>query len=179
MPQIQHRKPVDALKSVPLSVRVSPEDAAFLDELRIDGALNPSEKLRALVRNERRRREGYRDYDRVLGLVRETFAPTIDRIHRAENHLGQQSEFVHQVFDWFPDALAVALTSVATPPAGASLDELREMEARLADRVFRLLEATLRLGVTPRFRGYDPNLVQERLEPVIELLELIRSAPRR
>ena len=173
--QHQTRKPVESLKSVPLSVRVSPEDAAFLEGLRIDDAHSASEKLRALVRNERRRREGYQDYRRVLGLVRETFAPTLDRIQAAENREGAHSEFVHLLLEWFPDALAVALTGMANPAPGTARDELREMEARLADRLFWLMESVVRMGVTPRMRGYDPELIQQRVEPLLELLEVIRA----
>ena len=161
-------------KTVPLSVRVSSEDAEFLAGLHIEDATTPSEKLRALLRNERRRREGYRDYRRVLGLTQETLAPVQQRVQTAENREGVHSDLVHVVTDWLPDAIATYLTGLHE--AGAPEQALREYEARLADRVFRLAESTLRLGVTKQIRGCDPEVVSSRIEPLLELLEVIRSA---
>ena len=161
-------------KTVPLSVRVSTEDAEFLAALHIDDATTPSEKLRALLRNERRRREGYRDYNRVLGLTHETLAPAQRRVEAAENRADVHSDLVHLVTDWLPDAIATFLTGLHQ--ADAPDQALRDYEARLADRVVRLAESTLRLGVTKQIRGCDPEVVSSRIDPLLELLEVIRSA---
>ena len=47
---------------VPLSVRVSQDDAAFLAGLAVTGATSPSDKLRALIRDARLRHEGCSGY---------------------------------------------------------------------------------------------------------------------
>ncbi len=163
-------------KSVPLSVRITPDDAEFLARLRVDQAATPSEKLRALVREERRRREGYRSYGRVLRLTSETLAPTLERIRTAENTHRIHSELVHTVEEWLPDLMAFVLTSMAETPEGDERQALLDMEDALADRVFRLVEAVLRLAVTRQVRGYDPDVVARRIGPILELAELIRRA---
>ena len=48
-------------KSVPLSVRVSPDDARFISQIDIAGAATPSDKVRALLADARKRREGFSD----------------------------------------------------------------------------------------------------------------------
>ena len=47
--------PTKAVRSVPLSVRVAPEDADFISRVEIAGAETPSEKVRALLAEARRR----------------------------------------------------------------------------------------------------------------------------
>lgn len=159
-------------KSVPISVRLTPDDAEFLARLSLDQTHTPSEKIRALVAAERRRREGYRDYSRVLGITRETLAPTLERIQSAENNERVHSELVHTVSEALPDLMAFLLTAMA------DVDEdrrgLEDMEQQLGDRVFRLMENVLRLGVTRKIRGYDPSVVSDRLEPILELADVIR-----
>ena len=159
-------------KSVPLSVRITPDDAEFLARLRVDDATTPSEKLRALVRAERRRREGYRDYDRVLGITRETLAPTLERIQSAENTERIHSELVHTVAEGLPDLMAFLLTAMADVEEDRR--GLEDMEIQLADRTFRLMENVLRLGVTQTVRGYDPSVVADRLGPILEIADVIR-----
>ena len=162
-------------KTVPLSVRVSPDDAEFIARMRIDEATTPSEKLRALLRAERRRREGYHDYRRVLGLTRETLGPAVERLQTAEAELGIHSELCHLVADWVPDLFATLLTGLADVPEDERPAALADLEQALADRVFRLTEAVLRLGVTREVRGCDPEVVQKRIAPLLDLIEVIRS----
>ena len=161
-------------KTVPLSVRVSADEAEFLARLRIDEATTPSEKLRALLRNERRRHEGYRDYRRVLRLTQETLAPALARVQSAENREDKHSEFVHLVADWLPDTIATFLTGMADRERD-STEALTELERRLADRVFRLSESTLRLGVTRAAQALDPGVVSTRMDPLLELVDVIRN----
>lgn len=161
-------------KTVPLSVRVSADDAEFLARLPIDGASTPSEKLRAMLREERRRREGFREYKNALTLTREILLPTAERTQAAENSLGVHSDLIHLGLGWLPDVFATALTGL--PDDDGDEDDLAAFEARLADRIFGLIESVLRLGVTKRVRGCDPELVTKRLPPLLELVDVIRTA---
>ncbi len=164
-------------KTVSLSVRVSSGDAEFLARLRIDGATTPSEKLRAILKEERRRREGDREYGRVLALTREGLSPALERVQAAEDRHGVHSEVIHQVADWLPRLMASFVTGLAHGQEGDK-DEagaLSEFERRLVDQVFGLAEATLRLGVTKKVRGYDPNVVNDRLGPLLEIVDVVRS----
>lgn len=163
-------------KSVPLSVRITPDDAEFLARLRIDQATTPSEKLRALVRSERRRREGYHSYSRVLRLTGETLAPTLERIREAENSERIHSELIHTMEEWLPDLMAFVLTSMTEEDEDGRRQALFDLEEALADRVFRLIESVMRLGVTRQVRGYDPEVIGRRIGPILELADVIRRA---
>lgn len=162
-------------KTVALSVRVSSDDAEFLARLPIEGANTPSEKLRAVLREERRRREGFREYKNALSLTREMLAPTVERTQEAENEIGLRSDLIHMGVGWLPDVFATALTGL--PPEGSRDDDadLAAFESRLADRIFGLIESTLRLGVTKQVRGCDPDIVASRMPPLLELVDVVRA----
>ncbi len=164
-----------ATKSV-LSVRINEDDAEFLARLSIDGATTPSEKLRALLANERRRREGYKSHSRVVGLTRETLAPALRAVETAERKTGSYSEVIHLVAEWLPDAFATFVTGMAGTQQGAKKVALARMESDLADLIARLAESTFRLGVTKSIRGCDPEVISKRISPLIELVDVIRAS---
>ena len=160
-------------KTVPLSVRVSSDDAEFLARLPIEGASTPSEKMRAVLREERRRREGFREYRNALTLTREMLTPTVERTQETEHDLGVRSDLIHLGVAWLPDVFATALTGL--PPDGGEGEDLARFESRLADRIFGLIESALRLGVTKQVRGCDPDLIADRLPPLLELIDVVRA----
>ena len=53
-------------KTVPLSVRVPYEDAEFIAGLHVNGANTPSDKLRAIINQARRRHQGGQDFGSAL-----------------------------------------------------------------------------------------------------------------
>ncbi len=165
-------------KTVPLSVRISSGDAEFLARLQVEGATTPSEKLRSILKEDRRRREGYRDYGRVLTMTQEAMAPALTRLREAENRRGVHSEVIHQVADWLPRLMATFVTGVVDGNAEGGDEEvalLSDFEQRLVDQVLGLAEAILRLGVTEKVRGYDPDVVNGRIEPLLEIVDVVRS----
>jgi hypothetical protein len=44
----------------------------------------------------------------------------------------------------------------------------------MTDRVFRLIESTLQLAITQASASYTPALINERVSPVLDLLEAIK-----
>ena len=159
-------------RSVPLSVRVSPDDAAFISEVDIAGAETPSDKVRALLADARKRREGFIDYPSCRAMVQEMLAPTLQRLRAAEHREKVHSELVLELLQWMPEALAFVLTDL--PDAGDRA-ELQAFEDGVAERLFRLIENVIRMNVTRECRGYDPSVVARRMQPVIELIEVIRE----
>ena len=159
-------------KSVPLSVRVSPADAAFIEQMDIEGAGTPSEKVRALLAEARRRRESFSDYSSCLGMVQEMLAPTHQRLRAAEHREHVHSELVFELTQWMPEALAYLLTSLDEDVPDSA--ELEAFEQGVAERLFRLIENVIRMNVTERCHGYDPEVVAKRIPPVIELVRVIQ-----
>lgn len=161
-----------SVKSVPLSVRVSPDDAAFIEQIDIEGAATPSEKVRALLAEARRRQEGFSDYSSCLGMVQEMLSPMLARLREAEHRERVHSELVIELAQWMPEALAFLLTSLDDDAPDRS--ELEGFEEGVAERLFRLIENVIRMNVTDQCRGYDPDVVAKRVAPVIELVRVIQ-----
>ncbi|MDJ0851507.1 MAG: hypothetical protein QNK04_24295 [Myxococcota bacterium] len=159
-------------KTVPLSVRVSQDDAEFISRLEIAGAATPSDKVRALLADARKRQEGFRDYAGCLAMVQEMLAPTLHHLREAEHREEVHSELVLELAQWVPETLAFLLTSLRE---GDDREHLQKFEQGTAERLFRLLENVLRMAVTSECHGYDREVVRKRMPPVIELVEVIRN----
>ena len=164
-----------APKSVPLSVRVSPEDVDFIAGVDIAGAETPSEKVRALLAEARKRHQGFSDYSSCVGMVQEMLAPTLQRLRAAEHQENVHSELVLELTQWMPEALAFLLTDLVD--ATEDRARLQAFEQGVAERLFRLIENVVRMNVTDECRGYDPAVVSSRMGPVFELVDVIRSKP--
>lgn len=163
-------------RSVPLSVRVSPDDAAFIERVDLGEAATPSEKVRTLLAEARKRHEGFSDYSSCLGMVQEMLAPTLQRLRAAEHRERVHSELVLELAQWMPEALAFLLTGLSDDALDRS--DLEEFEEGVAERLFRLIENVIRMNVTKECRGYDPSVVAKRMAPVVELVQVIRGAGR-
>jgi len=170
-------------KTIPMSVRVSVEDASFLAGLQIEGAVTPSEKMRALIARERRRQEGAWAYTTRLALLQEMVAPVLQRVLEAENDHQVHSELVRFMGEWLPEALAWMLTSEGLDEGEGARDgrpdleraELERLERGLLDRSFSLLETILRYGVTEQAPCYNLGAVSSRLGPALELAQVIHN----
>jgi len=160
-------------KSVPISVRMAAEDSVFLARLNIPDAHTPSEKLRALVAEARERRELVRDYSGCLALSESWVAPVKALVRKTERTERQHSELVSQTVDWLAECFAYVLAQQAELTVDDGTARLSEFEAGLAERVFRLLDNTLRLGVTAHCQAYDTAVVANNIGPVLELAQLI------
>ncbi len=163
-------------KSTPISVRITDEDAAFLAALELRGATTPSEKLRALLARARAEAEGGRDYEASLARIRDILEPTAQALRQLESSTRQRSELIADTLYWLPDLVAFL---VAGPDADAragqakAADALGAFEAGVADRVFRYIEAVLRLAVTARAPCYDPGIVSAGVAGSLELTQVI------
>ncbi|MDJ0789007.1 MAG: hypothetical protein QNK05_19545 [Myxococcota bacterium] len=162
-------------KSVPLSVRVPAEDAEFLARLRLDGASTPSDKVRSLLADARRRHDGFRDYASCLAMSHEMLAPTLQLVQELENRTGVHSEPVSKLAEWLPEALAFFLTTFPEDGEENDLEQIHALERGSVDRIFRLISATLRLGVTQECQAYDRSVIRQRIPPVLELADIVRA----
>lgn len=159
------------LRSVQISARIPAEDAAFLAGLSLEGAVTPSDKLRTIITAARRQHEGYGDYAGSLQWLRDVLKPALARVAQSEHEQGMSSELLSILSAQLPPLLA---SLMASRPQTA--DELRQLEASLAQRSLQLLESVLRLGVTRRAACYDPELIQKQLPSILELAGIIAAA---
>ncbi|WP_421723991.1 hypothetical protein [Bauldia sp.] len=155
-----------------MSVRVSDDDAAFLAAYTTPGANTPSEKVRAILTAARRQHEGARDFVGCAELVTDMLRPGVGRLRELNHEIGTRSDFLMKVYERLPELMAELVTAVPGPEA--DLEALKKFEAAVADQVFAMVEEVLELGLTTRSRSYDPELVKRRLDPILEVLELIK-----
>lgn len=165
-------------KSVTISARIAHEDAEFLSQLNINGAATPSDKLRALITDARRRRERPQDYGGCLQMVQEIVTPVAAKVRQTELETKMHSELLTRTFEWLPETLAYLM---AFDPDGQAADkpgQLKEYERGLAERLFRLVASLLQLGITPHCPCYAEDAVTERIAPVLDLAQVIMNQSR-
>lgn len=106
-----------------LTIRLEPEDIAFLSEMPAAGSPSLSAKLGLVVSEARRRREGLHDYETALRHVEELVTPAERSLRAAENESEKHSELVTRVLDWLPETLAFLLSAATrkTTDAGENL----------------------------------------------------------
>ncbi|MEL6365245.1 MAG: hypothetical protein AAFR11_10455 [Pseudomonadota bacterium] len=166
-------------KTVPLSVRVSDDDATFLAGTEIAGATTPSEKLRAMLAAERRRREGAEDPAEAVEMFADMLRPAQRRVRGLAEEADLSSEAIAKLYERLPELLGVAYSGPRRAKGEAAEIVLKRFEGRLLDQAFALLEDVLALGMLSEARCYDPDAISKRLGPVLELVELIRLSRER
>ncbi len=157
--------------TVPLSVRIPPEDAEYIAQLRIGGAVTPSDKVRAIIRDSRQRHQQRGDYEAQLRAARDALAGVNLQVKSWEREAEQHSDLLETFIAWVAEAYAyVSANDAADAPPNCS-----ELEKGVAERVFRLLESTARMAVTATAPCYDEQLIRRRYTPLVELTELINQ----
>ena len=163
-------------KSVPVSVRLSQEDASFVATMSVPGAVTPSDKIRMLVKEARQRQAGAGNYLESLKFYQGLLAPTLLREQEAEAAQAVHSELLIQFTNWLPEILAYVTANMPDMDQDDALDRMKGLEKGVADRTFRLFQQTLRLAVTGRSPCYDPSVIVDRVDPILELCEVIKSS---
>ena len=165
-----------AEKTVPLSVRITSSDADFIARLSIDGAVTHSDKVRRLIQTAREREAGSGDPNQFRDLFEETFRPTLRAWRKKEAETGESSELIAGFAEWLLEAavfFAVVGRDGRLDRAGA--EALADLEQGVADRVARLAEAFLRLGVTREAPCYDPAVIAKRSARLVELAQIMSN----
>ena len=163
-------------KSVPISVRISDEDASFLAGLEVPGAITPSEKVRVLISNARRIRSGEIDYAGSVQAFSELLSPVERAVVIAEQETGVHSELVAVVLRWLPEMQSFLGDTGRHVRSDPGTESLSRIEAGIADRGFGLFDHVLRLGVTVENPCYEKTAVTRRAGLVSRLFTLVESA---
>ena len=165
-------------KNVPISVRLDEGDAQFLEQLEIDGAQTVSDKLRAIIDQARQREDGRHNYPAGLRMMDNLLDPVRMALANQERHEQVHSELMTRVHEWLPEMFAYVLASLDPEPDCSDRISLEELEAGVAERVFRLINGTLRLALSSSNPCYDPQAISRRLEDTLELAQLLAGRRR-
>lgn len=158
-------------KSVPISLRITNEDAEFLAELQIENAVTPSDKIRALIREAKERKEHANNYSCCLNHVNEALSHIKSHIHHLEREQDHYSDVVHRFNDWLAEAYAF-VSSFHINPENREMD-LLQFEQGIVKRIFRLVEAIGRMGITETAPCYDKEIIVREMEPLRQISQLI------
>lgn len=166
------------MKTSTLSVRVDDDDAAFLAGLNLADARTPSEKLRALLRAERRRQENGGDLIDAAEMFADMLQQPRRRIWESEADNGPRSKFLIKLYDKLPRLMAAAYVG---PKHGTkeSVKSIAQFESEALRDVFVFIQEILELGLTSQSRCYDLDAFDEGLEPVVEIIDLINLSKER
>ena len=162
-------------KAVPLSVRLSKEDAEYIASLKAPDAVTMSEKVRYLVRHARISAERHETFEGVVEETEDTLAPLKRALDKIEEDHFVRSGLLRALITSLPRILAEleAADVDGDPPV---LESLTTLEAGAAKRVKDLLDQLARLAVTSEAPCLDPQVIQKEIsKPLVELTELIKT----
>ncbi|WFE88447.1 hypothetical protein K1718_20090 [Roseibium porphyridii] len=158
-------------KSIPISVRLSDDDVAFLASYEVQGARTPSDKLREILKTARERERGAQDVSSCEDLLRQMARPGEKKLRQLQRETGVRSDLVLKLYERLPEMLAELIA--AAPGPGGEENELRRFEADLSAELFSLIEEVFDLGLTSPSRTYDPELMDNRLTPILEIAKIL------
>ena len=161
-----------AANRIPISVRISQEDADFIAELKIEGANTPSEKIRELLTQARLAHSQTHDYSTALAAQEQFFQVARRDVLHAEKEWGIHSHIVARLFEQLPD---FAATLAADLPENAQAADLKRYECELMRRIVRLTDSIRQLAVTGKGAAYDDTVLQQ-LENTLKLAKIVQQA---
>ncbi len=156
-------------KSVPFSVRLAAEDAEFIASLSISGAVTPSDKIRLIISEARLRKDVGQEFSEVLKAIQEDLRPSLDNLRAYEREREIESELLHYFAEWLCEAQAEFISG----PKDES--DLIKFEARIAQRIAKLTEYTLRLAITKDAPCFAPDLMINLTRRIVELSRLVEA----
>jgi hypothetical protein len=154
-----------------LSARIPMDDMEWLAGLDIQGAVSPSDKLRALIAQIRRQHEGTLDYERSLGWLRDLVAPFVTAIRAVEHHNRMHSEVLTLAAEWLPQVMATLLSERAL--AKDAKKQAIDVEEIVVQRCFQLLASIMRLAVTRDAACYNPTVIDKHMSTVLEIAGIV------
>lgn len=160
-------------RTTTISCRVDAEDAEFLLSLEVPGANTVSEKFRHVLADYRQRQQNLQNFRDCLMDLRNFIAPTYQEIQDMEYSHGERSEFVNRLVETLPALFATLLTSRRPVRPEEELKHLHQLEKRLIDQVFQLIESLLRMGISAPPPCYSPDAFTERLQSLLSLTDIL------
>src|SRR5690554_2014941 len=132
-------------RTTTISCRVDADDADFLLALEVPGATTVSDKMRHVLAEYRQRQRNLKNYRDCLMDFRHLIAPIYQEIQDMEFSHDLRSEFLNRIVETLPILLATLLTSRRPERPEEEPPHLHQLERRLIDQVFQLIDALLRI----------------------------------
>lgn len=162
-------------KSVPLSVRLSKEDAEYIASLKAPDAVTMSEKVRYLVQEARISAARHETFEGVVEQTEDTLAPLKYALDKLEEDQFVRSGLLRALIASLPRIMAEleAADVDGDPPV---LESLTDLEAGAARRVKDLLDQLARLAVTGEAPCLDPDVIRREIaKPLVEIVDIVKA----
>ncbi len=161
------------MKKVQIGVRVSHEDAEFISKLQIDGANTPSDKLRAIIEDARRKAESSQDFGVSFRTMKSELSPIIEHLKRFEHEQNVRSGILERILEWMPEFYAYVMTSFPIDDQKS----LPEYEKVVTAKIFSIFESLIQLELSSRQQSYGDTVLQDHIKPLARLIEIINHVP--
>ncbi|MDM4770324.1 hypothetical protein [Solimonas sp. SE-A11] len=156
-----------------ITLRLDEEDLSYLAGLDVAGATNLSEKIRALLADARRQREGLADPAAAYDFAKRLLAQSERRLRDAEVRQDLRSELLHRALEWTPDLLALLLAADAAGPDPSA--QLRRLERQVGERLLTLTDSLLQQAVSGFPGCYDGRILSERAQSALRILGTVQA----
>lgn len=160
-----------------ITIRLDEDDLTYLSSVELTGAVNLSEKIRALLAEARAQREGMQDSGLAWDFTRRLFAAPERGIREAEIQAQMRSELIARIAAWLPDVSALLLAGTPAPsgtPRERS-DHLKKLERSLGERVLGLVDSILQMSIAGFPGCYEPEALSRRAQPALRSLAMQAS----
>ena len=172
----------ESTKSITISGRISEGDHQFLMEFPLAGKVTVSEKLRHICTFFRQYHTNLEGYSACLEQLSMALRPALNDIKEMENEEGVHSELVTKLLNFVPEVLSYMITQRKPVKrkgrVSGSQKRLLEIEDRLFRQTLVLIESILRMGLTQKSPTYNPNLMNDRLSSIQELVGMMDTGKR-
>lgn len=160
-----------------ITIRLDEDDLTYLSSVELTGAVNLSEKIRALLAEARAQREGMQDSGLAWDFTRRLFAAPERGIREAEIQAQMRSELIARIAAWLPDvsALLLAGTPALSGTARERSDHLKKLERSLGERVLGLVDSILQMSIAGFPGCYEPEALSRRAQPALRSLAMQAS----
>jgi len=148
----------------PISARIPGDLYLWLAQLRVDGAMTNSDKLRVLLGQLKRQHDGALDYAAAHAWARELTGQLRESLVVLEGQGETHSEVLGAILDFTTAALA---SIVSQAPKDAS--QAARLEETLVRRSFALCETLLRQAVTASAAAHDPEVIRRHVATTVEI----------
>ena len=157
-----------------LSARIPMDDMEWLAGLDVQGAVSPSDKLRALIAQMRRQYDGTLDYAGSLEWLRDLVAPFVSGVRAFEHHNRMHSEVITLAAEWLPQVMATLLSERGL--AEDAKTHAIDVEDIVVQRCLQFLASIMRLAVTRDAACYNPAVIDKHLSGVLEIAGIVTQA---
>lgn len=135
------------MKTVPFSARISVEDAEFISTLSYDGAHTPSDKLRALLAEMRRKHASFDSFSANLQQIDAWFKQISQPLLVRQQQLQQRTEVINRVLDTLPELMAL-LQTLGARSNTLNIRELQQAEQQVTQQMLNIVSMLMPLVVT-------------------------------